>query len=386
MAFVVAAIINAPSFAQEKPREPKPDDNLQSVEVAPDRSVTLRLYAPKADEVSVGGEFGGGKMTKNDVGIWSLTTKPLDADFYTYSFNVDGVKTVDPRNPIVKPGISSVDSMFEVPGDAAAFEANADVPHGDIHQVWYRSSTFDCQRRLHVYTPPGYGRGADAGGFQYPVFYLLHGSGDDDAGWSTIGRAGFILDNLIAAGTARPMLVVMLNGSLPFDTTIPQFDEAGQPSKAYRDARNTAQSKFPEELLNDVVPLIEKTYRVSGGPANRALAGLSMGGGQTLRVLTLHPDQFAYIGIWSAGLFRQDPAEWEEQNADFLSQAETVNSSVKLLSMSCGKSDFLIDGAKALGTVFEKHHINHEFHLSEGGHTWINWRHYLNDFAPKLFQ
>ena len=150
-------------------------------------------------------------MTKDDEGVWSITVGPLTPDFYSYAFNVDGVRTVDPKNAMIKQGLSSLDSMFLVPGDEAEFEATKDVPHGEIRAVWYRSGTLDMPRRMHVYTPPGY----EGGTREYPVFYLLHGGGDEDSGWSTIGRAGFILDNLIAAKKAVPMIVVMPNGSLP---------------------------------------------------------------------------------------------------------------------------------------------------------------------------
>ena len=173
--------------------------------------MTFRIYAPKATEVSVGGDFGGGKMTKDDKGVWSVTVGPLTPDFYCYTFVVDGVRTVDPKNAMIKPGVSSLDSMFLVPGEEAEFEALKDVPHGEVRTAWYRSGTLDAMRSLHVYTPPGYEGASD----QYPVLYLLHGGGDEDSGWSTIGRAGFILDNLIAEKKAVPMIVVMPNGSLP---------------------------------------------------------------------------------------------------------------------------------------------------------------------------
>ena len=150
-------------------------------------------------------------MTKDDEGVWSITVGPLTPDFYSYTFHVDGVRTVDPKNAMIKPGLNSLDSMFLVPGEEAEFETTKDVPHGEVRAVWYRSGTLDMLRRMHVYTPPGYEGGSE----KYPVFYLLHGGGDEDSGWSTIGRAGFILDNLIAAKKAVPMIVVMPNGSLP---------------------------------------------------------------------------------------------------------------------------------------------------------------------------
>ncbi len=244
-------------------------------------------------------------------------------------------------------------------------------------------ASLDTPRRLHIYTPPGYEGGTD----KYPVLYLLHGAGDEDSGWSTIGRAGFILDNLLADKKARPMLVVMPNGSLPRPANLPPRPAPGSPpSPEFRSAMEAAQNRFTDELLKNVVPFVEKSYRVQTGRENRAIAGLSMGGGQTLRVVTTHPEEFAYVGIWSAGLFGGNADDWEKHNAEFLASADTVNHAVKLFSISVGDKDRLLAGSKSLAEVLGKHSIKHEVHISSGGHTWINWRHYLNDFAPRLFQ
>ena len=203
--FVVAA------FAQ-----PAAGPNLKSTEVLPDFRVVFRIYAPKASAVTLSGDFAtqgrgtAGPMQKDDDGVWSLTVGPLIPDIYSYTFNVDGVRTVDPRNPMVKVGVSNLESMFFLPGPEAAYESVQPVPHGEVRAVWYESKTLGGPRRMHVYTPPGYERGNT----KYPVLYLIHGGGDEDSGWSTIGNAGFILDNLIAAGKAKPMLVVMPNGSI----------------------------------------------------------------------------------------------------------------------------------------------------------------------------
>jgi len=381
---VMASAMPPHALAQRARRQPTPNDNLKSTEVAPDRKVTFRIYAPKADEVAVNGDFGqGGKMTKDDKGVWSLTVGPLAADFYSYTFLVDGVRTVDPKNALVKPGVSSLDSMFLVPGEGADFEATKDVPHGEVRAAWYRSGTLDMPRRMHVYTPPGY----EASDAKYPTFYLLHGGGDEDAGWSTIGRAGFILDNLIAAGKAVPMIVVMPNGSLPRPEHMPARPAEGEtPSPEFRAAMEALQQRFTDELLKEVVPTVEKTYRVKTGPQNRALAGLSMGGGQTLRVLTTKPDEFAYVGIWSAGIFGGKPEEWEKRNEAFLASADNVNHAVKRLEIVVGDKDFLLAGVKSLVEVLKKRGIDHDFRITGGGHTWINWRQYLNEFAPKLFR
>jgi enterochelin esterase family protein len=379
----LAAFVSNRAAAQFPSRQPTPNDTLKSTEVSSDHKVTFRIYAPKASDVSVGGDFGeGGKMTKDEKGVWSLTVGPLAPDYYSYTFNVDGVRTVDPKNSMIKQGISSVDSMFLVAGDEASFETTRDVPHGEIRTAWYHSQPLDSPRRLHIYTPPGY----DGSSEKYPVFYLLHGGGDEDSGWSTIGRAGFILDNLLAEKKAKPMLVVMPNGSMPRPENLPRFTPGTTPSPEFRAAMEASQNRFTDELLKCVIPFVEKNYRAAEGPQNRALAGLSMGGGQTLRVLTTHPDQFGYVGIWSAGLFGGNAEEWAKRNSEFLASPDTVNHAVKLLSISVGDKDFALPGSKSMVEVFDKHGIKHEMHLSGGGHTWINWRHYLNEFAPRLFQ
>ena len=377
------SLLAAAARAQGLPqRTPTPNDTLKSPEVLPDNRVAFRIYAPKASEVTLGGDWiaqglgTGGKLEKDDKGVWSITVGPLPPDFYSYSFTVDGVRTLDPKNPLIKQGVNSLDNMFFLSGAAAAFEDNQTVPHGEVREVWYQSSTLGLQRRLHVYTPPGY----DSSKTRYPVFYLLHGGGDEDSGWSSIGRAGFILDNLLAANKAKPMLVVMPNGSLPRPPATP-----GAPPDPAVTA--TLQERFTNELLKDIVPFVEKNYRVLPGRENRALAGLSMGGGQTLRVVTSNPDQFAYVAVWSAGVNPQTTADFEKRAAAFLENADRVNKQLKLFSISCGEKDPLaFNGSKNLAEILKKRNVKHELHISAGGHTWINWRQYLRDYAQLLFR
>lgn len=380
--FLLVCSAFSTQFAQPAQRQPTPNDTLKSPEVLSDGRVVFRIYAPKASEVTVGGDWipqglgAGGKLTKEDNGVWSITVGPLPADFYSYSFTVDGVRTLDPKNAMIKQGINSVDNMFFLPGTDAAYQDNKAVPHGEIRKVWYKSSTMNEERRLHIYFPPGY----DNGKSKYPVFYLLHGGGDEDSGWSTIGRAGFILDNLIAAGKAKPMLVVMPNGSLPRPPVVPGTPPNPTATAAFQD-------RFVSELLKDIVPFIEKTYRVLPGGANRAIAGLSMGGGQTMRVVGSNPDQFAYVGVWSAGVNPQTTADFEKRNAALLDNADKANKQIKLFSISCGEKDTLaFAGSKNLDEILKKRSIKHEMNVSEGGHTWINWRLYLNSYAQRLFQ
>jgi enterochelin esterase family protein len=375
------------SPAQRPQRQPTPNDTLVSPEVHSDHRVTFRLYAPKASEVIVAGDFGPeAKLAKDDKGVWSATVGPLTADLYTYNYYVDGrvgigVKTLDPKNALIKQGNTGVDSMVFVRGKEAEFEENKEVPHGEVRQVWYRSSTLNEQRRMHVYTPPGYDEGSE----RYPVFYLLHGGGDEDSGWSTIGRASFILDNLIAQKKAKPMLVVMPNGSLPRPAGFTRPPAGGLRSPEFVKRMAEIQGRFVNELLQDIIPQVEKRFRVRTGAENRALAGLSMGGGQTLATITSQPDQFSYVGVWSAGV-SASPQEYEKSHATFFDSADKVNKTVKLFSISVGDQDFLLNGSKNLDELLKKHGIKHEFHISGGGHTWINWRHYLNDFASQLFQ
>jgi enterochelin esterase family protein len=354
---------------------------IVSPEVLPDHRVTFRIQAAKASEVTLRGDWMEGiaseKLSKDDQGVWSVTVGPLMPDFYSYSFTVDGVKTLDPLNAVVKQGVRSLDNMFFLAGEEAAFQDNKPVPHGQIRQVWYRSGTLDTQWRMHIYTPPGY----DDSGDKYPVLYLLHGGGDEDSGWSTIGRAGFIIDNLIAADKAKRMIVVMPNGSLPRPANMPAFTPGTPPSPEVMAA---LQERFTNELMKEIIPYVEKNFRVVADREHRAIAGLSMGGGQTLQVVTANPEQFAYVAVWSAGIW-QNATDWEKQNEQFLSKADQINQWVKLFSISVGDKDFTLKGSKALSEVLDSHGIKNQLHISGGGHTWINWRRYLNALVPQLF-
>jgi enterochelin esterase-like enzyme len=371
--------------AQPPRREPTPNDTLKSPEVLPDHRVVFRIYAPKATDVTVTGDWIPqgrgtlGKLEKDEKGVFSVTLGPLVPDFYSYSFNMDGVKTIDPKNAMIKQGETSLDNMFEVPGEETAYEDNRPIPHGEIRIDWYQSNVLDKMRSMHVYTPPGYEPGKE----KYPVFYLLHGGGDEDSGWSTIGRAGFILDNLLAAKKARPMIVVMPNGSMPR----PNFVPGAPQTPATQQAQRQAQQKFVDELLKNVIPMVEKNYRVIANRDNRAIAGLSMGAGQTLAVALTHLDQVSYIGVWSGGVNPAAEEAFMQRNAAFFDKPGKTNKMVKLFWIAAGSNDTLAGpGTKHLAEILDAHGIKHEYHESEGGHTWINWRHYLNDYAPLLFR
>jgi enterochelin esterase family protein len=377
-------------------QQPNPSDTFTSPEVLPDKRVVFRIYAPRATEVTVSGDWvaqgrgTGGALTKDERGVWSRTVGPLVPDVYSYSFTVDGVRTLDPKNALVKQGVANVTSLFELSGDETAYEALANVPHGDMREVWYYSTTLKQMRRMHVYTPPGYDSGAAT---KYPVLYLMHGGGDEDSGWSTSGRAGFILDNLLAAGKIRPMVVVMPNGSV----TLPGVDPMRVPALTpeTQAARIVGISQlhdaFAADLLDNIIPQVERRYRVLTDRAHRAMAGLSMGGAETLRVAPSHLDRFAYIGIFSMGLQtgrdQGVAGDFEQRNAKFFANPGETNKQLKLFWIGVGSNDQTVtDGPAKLDVLLTQRGIVHQFHQSEGGHTWINWRHYLYDYAQLLFR
>ena len=373
LALILLTLSTLPALAQPRPAR------IISPEIAEDHKVTFRIQASKATTVKVQGDWGSADLTKDDTGLWSATVGPLTPDYYSYTFSVDGVKTLDPLNPAIKQGLTSNDSMVFIKGEESAFEDNAPVPHGQIRELWYNSKTLQTQRRIHVYTPPGY----DDNTNRYPVLYLLHGAGDEDSGWSTCGRAGFIIDNLIAANKTKPMIIVMPNGSMPRPANMPVVAPGATPTPEAIAARNALQDRFTNELMNDIIPLVEKNFKVIADRDHRAIAGLSMGGGQTLRVITTHPDDFSYANVWSAGIGK-DTADWEKRNEAFLNNADKFNQTMKLFTISIGEKDQGLAGAKSLSEILTKHGIKNELHVSTGAHTWINWRQYLNAILPRL--
>ena len=371
-----ASLITASVLAQPAQQKPTPNDTLKSPKVMADKRVIIQIYAPRASEVTVSGDFPAPAkpvvLTKNDQGVWATTLGPIQPDYYTYTLMVDGVRTMDPKNPMIKQGISSIENMMAIPGSETAFEDNKAVPHGEVREVWYPSTTLGMMRRMHIYTPPGYEKSAA----KYPVFYLLHGGGDDDSGWNTVGRAGFILDNVIAAGEAKPMVVVMPNGSMP----LPPSNGTPNPQ-----AMNNMRAMFADEFVKDIMPLVEKTYRILPSPANRAIAGLSMGGFQTLDLTLAHPELFDYVGVFSSGFFGNTIDEADTKYAKALNDP-AFNKNKKLFWVAIGKDDFVMDANKKTLALLDKHQIKYQYKETSGGHTWLNWRQYLNEYAPKLFK
>ena len=350
---------------------PTPGDTLVSPLVTADGRVTFQLYAPRATAVTIRTEgpapFTDRRMEKSTAGVWTASVADVPPDLYIYWYDVDGVPTADPRNPRPRVNLTTVRSLLDVPGAAAAFHADRAVPHGALAQVWYRSSALGIPRRMHVYTPPGYGAGRE----KYPVLYLLHGSGDDDSAWPTVGRANFILDNLIAEGRAVPMIVVMPAGHVPRQTV--------QELIAGRDA-------FARDFLADVVPYVEANYRVRTGPRNRALAGLSMGGLQTLQIGLTHLDTFSQLGVFSGGFFGDGgPQRFAAANQRLLRDRRT-NGRIRLFWIATGAEDFVMPATRGTLAMLDEHGIRYTYRETPGGHTWPNWRVYLRDFAPLLFR
>jgi enterochelin esterase family protein len=363
-------------FGQQRPPRPP---QFRSPEVSSDGRITVRFLAPQAKEVKLHGEWmargENASLEKDADGVWSVTVGPVKPEYYYYSLIVDGIAVIDPKNPALIQGVQDPLSMVNVPGPEADFFAWKPVSHGSVHIQWYESKALGKGRRIHVYTPPGYEKDTKS---KYPILYLLHGSGDTDREWVDVGKANLILDNLIAGGKAKPMIIVMPNGH----AVDPDSDSAER-------RQNTA--RFEEDLLGDIMPMVESTYRVASGSHNRALAGLSMGGGQTLAIGLTHPDRFSFLGVFSSGVgFGASPEaakqQFEERYAAVLSAPEKLNKQVPLFWIGIGRADAGLPSAKLLDQTLTQHNVKHEFHEAEGAHQWWVWRHFLAEFAPRLFR
>jgi len=364
------AVTASSTFAQRDRGPQRPP--IISPEVHPDRRVTFRILATNAQSVRLSAgdiprNARGAEMKQGTNGIWEVTLDPIDPGAYRYNFNIDGVSVIDPRNPATSESNNNVWSLVYIPG---SFSDTKDVPHGAVAEVTYYSKALQRFRRMHVYTPPGY----ESGKGKFPVFYLLHGAGDSDDAWTTVGRAGFILDNLIADKKAKPMVVVMPAGH----------------TRATMTRTTNSVDEFVQDFLTDVMPHVEKNYRVNNDRDQRAIAGLSMGGGQTLNIAVPHLDKFAYVGVYSSGVFginstnRSGPT-FEEQHKDALDNPK-LRKGLKLFWFGTGKDDSLVQTTRATVDMFKKHGFEVIYDETPGAHTWIVWRNYLHDFAPKLFQ
>lgn len=330
--------------------------------VHPDGRVTFQLKAPAAQKVEVtpgGGNNGLGKgpvaMTRDADGVWTATMGPAQPGFHYYWFLVDGVPANDPGSETFF-GWGKQSSGVEVPDPKLDFYEPKDVPHGEVRIHWYRSQVTGKMRRAFVYAPPGYDREARR---RYPVLYLQHGAGESERGWTAQGRANFILDNLLAEGKARPMLVVMDNG---------YATRAGEKSPRGNEA-------FGEVVVKDLIPEIERNYRTLSGRENRAIAGLSMGGGQAMSVGFGNLDKFAWIGSFSGAGAR-----------NFQLAAPETYAKLKLFWIGCGREDFLYKDNLAMHGALEKAGVKHVWFEAPGIHDWQVWRNHLREFAPLLFR
>jgi enterochelin esterase family protein len=356
-----------------------------SPEVLSDGRVTFRILAPQAETVALRGsdipQLAGGRgapnpgptFTKDEKGVWEATVGPIAPGAYRYNFAVNGVTVLDSHNPKTSESNATTWSVFAVPG--SDFMDTKNVPHGAVASITYYSTALSKFRRMHIYTPPGY----EAGSTKYPVFYLLHGAGDSDDSWTSVGRAGFILDNLIADKKAKPMIVVMPAGHTSMQTG------GGGGRGAAAAGGPPPRDEFTEDFVTDIMQYVEKNYRTVNDRAHRAIAGLSMGGSQTLNVAFLHLDKFAHIGVFSSGVLGGGGTDtWEKAHLADLDNA-SLKKGLKTLWFSTGVDDGLITTSKATVEMLNKHGFSASFKESPGAHTWINWRNYLNEFTPQLF-
>jgi len=368
-----------------------------SPEIHDNNTVTFRLKAPKAVKVQVTGDFlptqkiktpfgefdgpGVADLKENKDGVWEFTTpEPLKPELYSYTFLVDGLKINDPANVYMIRDVASVTNVFIIGGDERIdlYKVNK-VPHGTVSKVWYNSPTLGMDRRLTVYTPAGY----ETSGKRYPVFYLLHGMGGDEEAWIALGRTAQILDNLIAQGKAKPMIVVMTNGNAdqeaaPGESSLGLVKPNMQLPKTME---GSMESSFP-----DVIKFIESNYRVEKKKSSRAIAGLSMGGFHSLHISKQYPDMFDYVGLFSAAILPREGSESPiYQNMDEKLKVQ-FGKHPKLYWIAIGKTDFLYKNNVDYRKKLDDNGYKYEYYESDGGHIWKNWRIYLTKFAPMLFK
>ena len=362
-------------------------EGLRSPQVNEDNSVTFRLFAPKAGQVAVTGDFIAGKdggwgtaeMTGTDGGVWTWTSGPLDSDLYSYAFNVDGLQMTDPSNVFLMRDVRSVMNIFIVPGERGDLYSVNDVPHGTVSKVWYHSRSLGADRRMTVYLPAGY---EDSGPRRYPVLYLLHGMGGDEDAWPTLGRAAQILDNLIASGKAEPMIVVMPNGNAALPSA-PGEGPSGlvQPTSDLPKTKDGSyEASFPE-----IISYVDSHYRTVRKPSGRAIAGLSMGGFHSFHISKEYPGTFGYVGLFSAAVRSLEDSSnpiYSDSDAKLASQ---FRDGVSLYYIAIGEDDFLYEENRVLRSYLDSHGYPYEYHESSGGHIWRNWRIYLADFVQKIF-
>ena len=346
-----------------------PANTLRSPELHADQSATFRIRAPKSTELTLWGDWMPANqpqpMAKGADGVWSLTTEPLEASGHLYWFNLDGQAIADPINPVIKLRQRTSASIIEIPGKTPALWDLKDVPHGVVVTEWLKSALLGRTERILLYLPPGYEKAKAS----YPVLYLIHGQGDLPDSWTNAGRANLILDNLIAESKAKPMILVM-----PAGHAVP-FEESPGISAKNNDL-------FEQYLVNEVIPIIEKKYRVAPTPRNRALAGFSMGGELTIHTGFRHPGLFSALGIFSAGL----RVEFASQLEPALADPKILRTKLGSIWMTAGDTDTALPRAKGFAELLAKTEIPATFKTYKGPHNWARWRLSLTDFAPLLFR
>ncbi len=395
---VATTVLGATLLAQEAPvTSPGTGGGqakkVQSPEVLPDGRVTLRLLAPRATEVAVHGNWERSRdipMTKNDSGVWSVTTAPLQPELWAYTFSVDGVRTLDPNNyNVARDGVGFMNTVLVLGDSSAVFQARQ-VPHGSMTVEWVPSTAMKTPRRMFVYTPPGY----EGGTTKYPVLYLLHGSGGDEEAWPVMGIANVIMDNLIAAGKSKPMIVVMPNA---YWNELASLDDAGPrtapPPGVGSGAGAASYEPNEKDIVDDLIPFVDKHYRTLASRENRALAGLSMGAGIAGQVGLKRLDVFANVGLLSSGMFRgtatAPPAGSEllgKISPGFLDDPAATNKKLRLFFVSCGTEDPRLDSLTKVTNDLQNRKIHVVYKTYPGEHEWKVWRHSLADMAPMLFQ
>ncbi len=423
--FGAAALICA-SVAFSQPPQPAPAAGAQagagrgaasprttSPEILPDNRVTFRLRAPEATDVRLNGDWPGGRgiqMTKDASGVWSVTTGPLEPELWCYTFSVDGVKAMDPGNAVVVHDTTDYKNPLLVPGPGSALYQSSDVPHGTVQSVWYPSVALKAPRRLTVYTPPGY----EGGTSRYPVLYLWHGGSEDEDAWNVMGVTNTVLDNLIAQGKIKPMIVVTPNANwnnpagINANGVYPYLGRggsaAGAPAGAGRGAQQPGRGAQPaggpgggqsydqteQEIEKAIIPFVEGRFRALTGRENRAIAGLSMGGGIAINVGLKRLDLFASVGEFSSGMFGGvgGYAEYdiEKISPGFTKDAAATNKKLKVLYFSCGVDDPRMPFQTKAVDALKSKGIALTFKSFPGAHEWRVWRASLVDFAPMLFR
>lgn len=404
--FFMAIMVSLSSFGQQALFG---GQSINSPEINPDNTVTFRFSAPKAISVKVTGDFlpatkntikfgdmemtmdapGVADLKEGQNGVWEFTSGVLAPELYSYNFIVDGLAVKDPNNVYLIRDVASVTNVFIIAGGTADLYRVQDVPHGTVSRRWYDSPTLNMKRRITIYTPAGY----ETSKSKYPVLYLMHGAGGDEEAWIALGRTSQILDNLIAQGKAKPMIVVMTNGNPDQEAAPGESSEGfykpammgGMAPAQSADGKPVSDAAFEESFI-DVIKFIESNYRVINKKSGRAIAGLSMGGGHTLNISKYYENTFDYMGLFSAAVGERQNAV-SEVHKDYLGKLKKQrDNGFKLYWIACGNTDFLYQTNLDFMKQLDEINFPYTFRESDGGHIWKNWRIYLTEFAPMLFK